>query len=83
MVADPELGTPMGAMKTPRMPPPHEDDSDWEPLSPRGRSREDPLYVKHSLLSGPLTLIAFTAAIYLLVFLKDVLVTVTFAIFMM
>ena len=63
------------------MPPPQ--DEEWMPLSPRGHSRDDPLYVKHTLLSGPLTLIAATAAIYLLVFLQDVLITVTFAIFMM
>ena len=78
---DPELGTPMRSAQRDIPYTPFMDARGFEPA--RGSSYADPVFVKHPLLSGPLTLIACCAAIYLLVFLQDVLVVITFAIFMM
>ena len=74
---DPEVGTPLHNV-------PYTPWSDAREFGATlGSSYRDPVYVKHPLLSGPLTLIALCAGIYLLVFLQDVLVTITFAVFMM
>ena len=78
---DPELGTPMASAGRDIPYTPFMDARGFEPG--RGSSDEYPVFVKHPLLSGPLTLIATCAGIYLLVFLQDVLVVITFAIFMM